>query len=77
MTLYTKKTNDIGPLGCFAIIGLAVALFLAVGWLFQVAWNAVMPGVFGLSALSLPEAISLIIVARILFGGFRGSTQKD
>lgn len=35
-------------------------------------WNALMPELFHLSVITFPQAIGLLILAKILFGGFRG-----
>jgi len=49
------------------------ALFVAVaGFATMILWNALMPAIFGLPALELGQALGLLILARLLTGGFRG-----
>ncbi len=51
----------------FAIV--ALALF---GWVVMLLWNELMPAVFGLKTVSYWQAVGLLILSRIFFGGFRG-----
>ena len=51
------------------IVVLAGTVFsLAVMWL----WNWLMPGLFGLHAISFWQALGLLVLSKILFGGFHG-----
>ncbi|GHV56696.1 hypothetical protein FACS1894182_03790 [Bacteroidia bacterium] len=53
-----------------ALFGLAVvAGFSAV---VMVLWNGLMPAIFGLVAINFWEALGLLVLVRILFGGFSG-----
>jgi hypothetical protein len=50
-------------LAAVAILGLVVMLL----------WNAIVPGVFaGVRTLDYRQALGLLVLTRILFGGFRG-----
>jgi hypothetical protein len=57
-------------IGCLALAGvflvIALGLFSAVPiwWL----WNAIMPGAFGLPPLTLPQAIGLTVLVKLLIG---------
>lgn len=51
-----------------AFIGIGLLMGGVVMWL----WNAILPAVTGWSALSYWQAVGLLILCRILFGGFRG-----
>ncbi|MDR1870868.1 MAG: hypothetical protein LBS60_02895 [Deltaproteobacteria bacterium] len=46
-----------------------VGLFLLV-LAFNLIWNAVVPNVFGFKPINYLEALGLMIIARLLFGGF-------
>lgn len=35
-------------------------------------WNWLMPSLFGLRMISFPQALGLLVLSKILFGGFRG-----
>ncbi len=45
---------------------------LALGWIVQFLWNAILPEVVGVKMLNYPQALGLLVLCRILFGGFRG-----
>ena len=49
------------------------ALFVAVaGFGTQALWNWLMPALFRLPAITLGQTYGLLLLSRILFGGFRG-----
>ena len=54
----------------FLLFGaLAATIFsFVVMWL----WNWLMPAIFGLHAISFWQALGLLVLSKILFGGFRG-----
>ncbi len=58
---------------CAAKILLALAAVAAIGGVVMLLWNWVMPALFA-SAMPLdyPHALGLLLLSRILFGGFRG-----
>ncbi|MFN8358007.1 MAG: hypothetical protein U0Y10_26330 [Spirosomataceae bacterium] len=47
----------------------AVALF---GWVTMSLWNWLMPFIFGLPLLTFWQALGLLILSKLLFGGFKG-----
>ena len=52
-----------------ALVG--VALFIALGgWIVQLLWNWLLPPLFGWHALTFWQALALLALCRILFGGF-------
>jgi hypothetical protein len=57
--------------------GLKVLTFLIValgvlGFAVMTLWNWVLPPVTGLHAISYAQALALLVLARLLFGSFRG-----
>lgn len=60
--------------GWWFVFGLPfILIFLALGSLvFMLLWNALIPAIFGLKVIGYWQALGLLILARILFGGFRG-----
>jgi len=52
--------------GVLLFFVIAVVFGVAVMWL----WNALMPDIFGLSQISYWQALGLVVLARVLFGGF-------
>jgi ABC-type multidrug transport system fused ATPase/permease subunit len=55
-------------------IGLMIIMaILAFGALVMLLWNAILPQVIaGVSAISFPQALGILLLSKILFGGFRG-----
>ncbi|MBN8217528.1 MAG: hypothetical protein J0L75_12855 [Spirochaetes bacterium] len=56
---------------------LGAGFVAAVGALLMLLWNALVPGLFGWPHLAYWQAVGILILARILFGGFgRGFHRK-
>jgi len=55
----------------FAILFLTVFTFVVMS-----LWNWLMPAVFGWHLLSFWQALGLLILSKILFGGFRGGPHR-
>jgi hypothetical protein len=55
----------------WVLLGLALAALFAfvLGFLVAWLWNAVMPAVFGLGEISYWQAVGLLFLAKIFFGG--------
>jgi hypothetical protein len=53
-----------------AIVFVLVAA-AALGFLVKGLWNALMPGLFGLHALTFWQALGLLLLTKLFFGGFR------
>ena len=56
---------------CFFII--AVLVF---GLLVMSLWNAILPAVIGVKAISFVQALGILLLSKILFGGFRGGCGR-
>ncbi len=56
------------------IAGIAFAVLLALlfGFVVQYVWNWLVPDLFGLKTITYLQAFALIILARLLIGGFGG-----
>jgi len=57
----------------FKIIGfalLAVAAVAGFSLAVMLLWNAIIPGIFGLGIINFCQALGLLVLTRILFGGF-------
>lgn len=52
-----------------AIVGIAVFAALG-GWVVQHLWNWLLPALFGWPAVTFWQALGLLALCRILFGGF-------
>jgi len=57
-----------------AFAALAVAL---LGYVVMTLWNAVLPAVTGLHAITFSQALGLLVLSRILFGGLRGWGRRS
>lgn len=53
----------------FAVV-MATVLALVFGYLVMLLWNAVIPDLTGTHTISYGQSISLLVLARILVGGF-------
>ena len=58
-----KKMRFLMPLGLAAM---AAVFSVAV----MLLWNALIPTIFGLAVINFWQALGLLVLARILFGGF-------
>lgn len=58
--------------GWWFLMGLPILLiFLGLGGLvFMLLWNALLPAIFGLKAIGYLQAVGLLVLAKILFGGW-------
>lgn len=50
-------------------LGAALLLFLCFSLVVMLLWNALLPSLFGIAALSYWQAMGLLLLCRILFGG--------
>ncbi|HSU88200.1 MAG TPA: hypothetical protein VLL56_05165 [Terriglobia bacterium] len=61
----------------WALRGLKIVFFvalvaLALSFVVMSLWNWLMPALFGLRVISFWQALGLLLLSKILFGGFRG-----
>ncbi len=56
----------------FLIPVAVVAAALALGWAVMFLWNAILPEVVGARPLNFWQAVGLLVLCRLLFGGFGG-----
>ena len=56
------------PLIPIGIAGIA-ALF---GWVVMLLWNALLPAVLGVGTITFWQALGILVLSKILFGGFSG-----
>jgi uncharacterized membrane protein len=51
----------------------AIALFIAFGgWVVMSLWNWLLPGLFGWHLITFWQAMAMLVLCRILFGGISG-----
>lgn len=63
-----RKMRFIG--GRFIVFG--IAALLAAGFVTSALWNALIPEIFGLHAITFWQALGLLILSRMFFGHFGG-----
>ena len=51
---------------CFVAFGLLAALIV------MALWNAILPAVLGVKAITFLQALGILLLSKILFGGFKG-----
>jgi uncharacterized membrane protein len=54
------------------IAGVVIVALVAFGWSVMQLWNWLMPPLFGLTMITFWQALGLLVLGRLLFGGFRG-----
>lgn len=69
-----KKRVKVVKIIGFALIG--AALVFVLGFVVMYLWNAILPGVLGVKTISFWQAMGIFVLAKILFGGFRGGGHK-
>ena len=58
---------------CFKIALMVVVGIGALGWVVMLLWNWLLPALFaGAQQVSYVQALGLLLLCKILFGGFRG-----
>lgn len=54
-------------------IPLAVAAgILAFGFIVMTLWNSILPAVIGVRTITFCQALGILVLSKILFGGFKG-----
>src|SRR5271170_1781647 len=56
------------------IILVAIVAVAVFGFVVKALWNSLMPPLFGWHAITFWQAVGLLVLSKILFGGFRGGT---
>jgi hypothetical protein len=83
MEEHTPRFVPIGFRICgLAIFGISMAVIFAFafGWLVMILWNHLMPSLFGLNTITYLQSVGLLVLAKLLFGGFghpAGHPHKD
>lgn len=63
-----KRNRALHILKVLVIVAVAFVVF---GFVTMELWNWLMPAVFGLKAISFGQAVGLVVLSKILLGGFR------
>lgn len=65
------RARKIAGILLLVIVGVA-----AFGTIVMLLWNALMPDIFHLPTISFWQALGLLLLAKILFSGFRGGGPR-
>jgi len=60
----------------FGLVSCAALFVAAAGFVVMSLWNWLMPSLFGLRALGFWQALGLLLLSKILFGGFCGAAGR-
>src|ERR1017187_2176892 len=76
-TTNLRKDEDRNMRSNWAVRGLKIALFAALfvtifGYAVMWLWNWLMPALFGWHLISFWQALGILVLSKILFGGFHG-----
>jgi Ca2+/H+ antiporter, TMEM165/GDT1 family len=55
----------------FIPIAIAAGIFI-FGSVVMLLWNGILPDLFGIKVITFWQALGLLVLSKILFGGFRG-----
>jgi Na+-driven multidrug efflux pump len=67
-----NKTNVRRIVKMVAFLPVMVLFVALIGFVIMSLWNGLMPAIFGWKLIGYWQAIGLLILCRMLFGGFRG-----
>lgn len=69
---HKARTRKFGIIAGWILLGIVAAVGFAflLGYGIMLLWNWLMPEIFGLIEISYWQAVGIIILAKILFGGF-------
>jgi Ca2+/H+ antiporter, TMEM165/GDT1 family len=59
-------------IGFLLLAPMAIALFT---WIVMLLWNGVLVAVTGVGVVSFWQAMGILVLSKILFGGFRGGSR--
>lgn len=57
----------------FPCVIAAIGLFI---WFFQWLWNILLPDILGVKSVSYWQSLGILLLSKILFGGFNGAKEK-
>lgn len=67
-----NKTGRFTPKKILIYVVFFIAIATALSYLVMFLWNAILPDVIGVNTLSFWQAAGLLLISKILFGGFGG-----
>lgn len=65
------ETLSGGILGVLLGIAVGIAILTLLGFIFKALWNSTLPDLFGFKTITTWQAIKLLFIASLIFGGNR------
>lgn len=69
--MHSRKAEKAVKVVLFIVVGAT-----ALGFIVRALWNALMPSLFGWHTLTFWQALGLLLLAKIFFGGFHRHSGK-
>ncbi len=60
----------------FMILIFGIIAILVFGLVVMALWNAILPAVIGVKTITFIQALGILLLSKILFGGFGGSRNR-
>ncbi len=61
--------------GILILIAVVAGIFV-FGSVVMLLWNNILPAVFGIKTITFWQALGILVLSKILFGGFRGGHHR-
>ena len=61
--------------GIFILIAIVAGVFV-FGSVVMLLWNNILPAVFGIGTITFWQALGILVLSKILFGGFGGGHRR-
>ena len=58
------------------IVLAVVAMFFLISAIVMFLWNGILPAVIGVKTITFWQAMGILVLSKILFGGFKGGKEK-
>ena len=70
----SKEKSDLKRFAFF--VPLIIILIFGLGFVVQYLWNALLPEIIGVGTVTYWQAMGILVLSKILFGGFNGGKDK-
>lgn len=71
-----RKWAFIALMAILIPIGIAAGVFI-FGWVVMLLWNALLPSILGVGTVTFWQALGILVLSKILFGGFGGGSSHS
>jgi len=74
--MYKNERRSIKAIKIIGFGILAIAIMSLFGFVVKWLWNGLMPDIFGLKEITYWQGVGLLVLGRILLGGFGGQSDS-